>query len=243
MDKNMKGIIYYTDNRLEEKIFTIVQKQLSNAGLPIVSVSLKPMDFGHNIHLDLKPGVVTMFKQVLTALEASVADTIFHCEHDVLYHLSHFDFEPSRDDIFYYNTNVWRWRYPDNFAVTYDPLVSLSGLCANRQLLINNYKERLRIIEERGWDKETKREPYWAKRMGYEPGTKSIRQKIISDGFHECWKSKYPNIDIRHKGTFSRRKCSLADFKHPPNPESWKETTLDKIEGWDLKIFNDIKNS
>ncbi len=235
----MKSIIYYTDNRLDEKIFKIVQKKLLDVGLPIVSVSLKPMDFGRNIHLDLKPGIVTMFKQILTALEASTADTIFFCEHDVLYHPSHFDFVPPKNDIFYYNTNVWRWKYPSDLAVTYENITSLSNLCAGRQLLINHYKERLRIIEKKGWDKEAGREPGWARRMGYEPGTKSIRQKIIQDGFCQYWQSKYPNIDIRHGRTLTKTKCSRSEFKHPPSLESWKETTLDKISGWDLKkMFN-----
>jgi len=235
----MKGIIYYTDNRLEEPIYSIVQKQILKAKLPIISVSLKPMDFGRNIYLDLKPGIVTMFKQILTALEASSADVIFFCEHDVLYHLSHFDFNPPQNDIFYYNTKVWRWKYPEDFAITYEHIISLSNLCANRQLLVNHFRERLRIIEERGWNKETGREPNWARRMGYEPGTKSIRQKIISDGFCQYWQSDYSNIDIRHSGTLTKTKCRLSDFKHPPSAESWKETTLDKIEGWNLKeMFN-----
>ncbi len=112
MDKNMKSIIYYTDNRLEEPMFSVVQKQILKAGLPIVSVSLKPIGFGQNIVLDLKPGITTLNKQILTGLQASTADYVFFCEHDVLYHPSHFDFTPSNDTISYYNTNVWSWDYP-----------------------------------------------------------------------------------------------------------------------------------
>jgi len=43
----MKSILYYTDNRLDKKLFRLVQEQLKKAGLPIVSVSLnKPTDLG-----------------------------------------------------------------------------------------------------------------------------------------------------------------------------------------------------
>jgi hypothetical protein len=234
-----KGIIYYTDNRLDENIFKTVQKQLSDIDLPIVSVSLKPIDFGQNIVLDLQPSIVTLFTQILTALEASTADIVFHCEHDVLYHPSHFEFIPPENNIFYYNTNVWRWKYPEDLAITYEHITSLSCLCADRQLLIKNYKERLRMIKENGWDKDTSREPHWARRMGYEPGTKSVRQKLIVDGICQYWRSEYPNIDIRHSKTLTKTKCSRADFKHPPPVESWKEKKLDEIEGWNLKtIFN-----
>ncbi len=231
-----KGIIYYTHNTLGEPVFSIVQKQLLNIGLPIVNVSLKPIDFGQNIVLDLQPGVITMFRQILTALEASTSDIIFFCEHDVLYHPSHFDFEPPRNDVFYYNVNVWRWMFPEDFAVTYGGTKSVSGLCANRQFLINHYRLRLKIIEKKRFDNG--RNPRWARIMGYEPG-KEKRRGGISDDISETWRSQYPNVDIRHKGAITKTKRSLNDFKRPPNPETWKETTLDKIEGWNLKeLFN-----
>ena len=233
-----KGIIYYTDNRLEDQILTAVQKQILRAGLPIVSSSLKPMDFGRNIHVDLEPGVFTMLTQILAALEASSADIVFFCEHDVLYHPSHFEFVP-QGDLFYYNINVWKWPYPENRLITYDHIVSLSGLCAKRERLLEAFNARLQIVLKNGWDKEVGREPHWARRMGYEPGTKSVRQKLIQNEFAAYWRSEYPNVDIRHNKTLTKAKCSPEDFKHPPPAESWKETTLDKISGWDIKtLFN-----
>lgn len=227
-----KGIIYYTHNTLGEPIFSIVQKQILKAGLPVVSVSLKPIDFGQNIVLNLRPGVITMFRQILTALEASSSDVIFFCEHDVLYHPSHFDFEPPRNDVFYYNGNIWRWMFPEDFAVTYGGTMTVSGLCVNRQFAINHYKRRLKIIEEKKF--ENGRNPRWARLMGYEPGKKK-RLGGISDDVCETRRSQYPIVDIRHKGGITKIHRSLNDFRHPPSPESWKETTLDKIEGWNLK--------
>ena len=86
-----KGIIYYTDNQLREPIFSIVQELISLSGLPITSVSLLPLDFGDNFVLSLKPGYITMIKQIIKALEQSKADLVYFCEHDVLYPPSHFD--------------------------------------------------------------------------------------------------------------------------------------------------------
>jgi hypothetical protein len=233
-----KGIIYYTDNRIDEPIIPIVQKYILKANLPIVSVSLRPINFGQNIVLEgLFRSYPTMVKQILTALEVSTAEYVFFCEHDVLYHPSHFDFIPSRDDIYYYNINNWRWDYPKDRAIQYDGLTSLSMLCANRQLALNHYKLRQQKIEEWGWDKVRSREPRWARRMGYEPGTKKRRKGGITDEDSETRRSEYPNIDIRHGKTFSQPKTTLDSFIHQPT--GWKETTLDQIPGWNLKeLFN-----
>ncbi|MBI2593025.1 hypothetical protein HYW44_00055 [Candidatus Daviesbacteria bacterium] len=232
-----KGIIYYTDNRLSGQIFFVVLKQLLKANLSIVSVSLQPIDFGKNIVLNLTPGYITMMKQIIKGLEASEAKYVFFCEHDCLYPTSHFEFTPPRNDIFYYNANVWRWKYPDNYAVTYDRLLSLSGLAVNRKFALSHYKKRFKKIKEMNWDKDTRHEPLWARRWGYEPGTKKTKRGGFSDDDFETWISKYPIIDIRHGKTFSQSKVTLDSFIH--KPENWRETPLDKIPGWDLKgLFN-----
>lgn len=233
-----KGVIYYTDNILPEKIFLTVQKEILKSKLPIISVSLKPIDFGKNFTLVGKPNIVTIIKQIILALEKSDADNVFFCEHDVLYPLSHFDFIPEKKNIFYYNDNVWRWRYPDNYLIRYDRLISLSGLCANRIFALNHFKARLEKIKEMGFDKDTKRhEPDWARKWGYEPGTKKQRRGGFSDDDFETWSSPVAMIDIRHGRNFSPPKVSLAGFKHAP--KNWQENTLDKIPGWNFdKLFN-----
>lgn len=231
--QNVKlGIIYYTDNRLEEPILSVVKQKIKEPGLPIVSASLKPIDFGKNIVLDLSPSYLTMIKQITAALEASTAEYVFFCEHDVLYPASHFEFTPKRDDIYYYNGSVWRWKYPEDFAITYDRLISLSGLCVSRKLVLGQYKRRLEIIEKEGWESDKTREPLWARQWGYEPGTKKKKRGGFSDDDFEVWFSREPMIDIRHGRTFSQSKVTLDSFKH--KPVNWQETTLDKIPGWDL---------
>lgn len=234
------GIIYYTDNShwLDNKISLLVQDYILKADLPIVSCSLKPIDFGQNIVLEGKErGYLTMILQILTALEANTTEYVFFCEHDVLYHLSHFDFTPDKDDVYYYNVNNWRWDYPKNRVISYDKLTSLSGLCVNREFAIKHYKKRLELIQKKGWDKDKSKDPRWARRMGHEPGVKSKRQSLFSDNDYEIRKSEYPNIDIRHGGTFSPPKITLESFKH--KPINFREITLDKIDGWDLnKLFN-----
>jgi hypothetical protein len=232
-----KGIIYYTDNRLDKKISLIVQKEILKANLPIVSISLKPINFGENIVLEMQPGFIAMQRQILAGLHALETQFVFFCEHDVLYPLAHFEFTPAKDNIFYYNANVWRWKYPDDIAITYDRLISLSGLCVNREFALEHYRRRLKTIEERNLDKNEGHEPMWARKWGYEPGTKKIKRGGFSDDDFETWKSHYPIVDIRHGKTFSQSKVTIDSFKHKPT--NWTEIKIKDIPGWDLeKLFN-----
>lgn len=230
----MKGCIYYTSSDLAPEILEPCQRQLLRAFAgEIVSVSLKPMDFGKNLVFNGSKSYPTMTRQILLALENSTADYVFFTEHDVLYHPSHFEFTPTRDDIYYYNTNNYRWRYGTDVAVTYDELHSLSGMCCNRLTAIKHYKHRIKLIEDQKLDEDRSREPRWARRFGYEPGTKPIRRGGVSDETFETWKSEFPNIDLRHKGTFSHPKTFAREFHHLP--ATFREVNVYDIPGWDLK--------
>jgi hypothetical protein len=231
-----KGIIFYTDSRIGEPIKSIVQKHVHDSGLPIVSVSLKPMYFGQNFVVRGERGYPTMVNQIVVALESSTEKYVFFCEHDVLYHRTHFDFTPPTDSLYYYNTNDWRWDYPKDRLFKYDGLSSLSQMCCNRELALAHYKERQRRIAEHP-ERFLTREPAQARAWGYEPGTKHRHNGGFNNETSDRWHSFFPNIDIRHPGTFSPPKTEYSSYKYPPT--GWEETTMDKIEGWNLrKEFN-----
>lgn len=234
----MKGIIYYTDNALDKKIDQVVKAQLLSVGLPIVSSSLEPIDFGWNIVLrGHKRGYVTMVKQILAVLQESREKYVFFCEHDVLYPESHFDFTPPRDDIFYYNENVLRWEFGSDHAVSYDRMLPLSCLCVNRKFALSHYKLRLSEIEKAGESEFKSHEPHLARKWGYEPGTKKKKRGGLTDDDFDTWRSEYPVIDIRHKNAFSPPKVTLESFKHAP--VNWKEIPANEVPGWNLRgIFN-----
>lgn len=233
----MIGAIYYTDSRLDPKILEVCQKQLRSVfdESKIVNVSLnKASEFGgRNIVYIGKRSYPTYLRQILIALEASPAEYVYFLEHDVLYHSSHFDFVPPKDDIYYYNVNNYRWRYPTDIAVTYDSLSSLSGMCCNRETAVKHYKHRIKVMEDQKLDEIRGHEPRWARLFGYEPGTKLKRRGGITDEEHERRRSKLPNIDIRHGRTFSRPKTFRNEFiRLPP---TFKEVDIKDIEGWDIK--------
>jgi glycosyltransferase involved in cell wall biosynthesis len=224
--KPQKGIIFYTDNQLNLKIAHKVQKQLKKIGLPIVSASLKPMGFGDkNVTLPLQRGVLTMFKQILAALEASDAEIVYFCEHDCLYSPSHFDFTPPRKDVWYYNENVWKVDSKTGRALHYD-CKQVSGICVYRELAIKHYRKRIEMVEKSGY----------TSRMGYEPGTHH-RPERVDDSTAEGFKSAYPNVDIRHDGNLSPTRWNKEEFRNQKNTQGWIEGTIKDIPGWpDLRL-------
>ena len=230
------GAIYYSDCQLDPKIMSACQKQILK-GIKeenIVSCTLKPVNFGKNIVLPLQRGYLAYFKQILTALEASDSDIIRFLEHDVLYHSSHFEFTPAKKDVYYYNTNFWRLRIDDGHAVSYET-DQVNMICAYRELLVQNYRERIKRIEALGnvSDREVGR---LARKMGFEPGTHN-REERVDMNKADRWRSAYPNIDIRHGHNLTASRWSQDQFRNQKNCQGWKETTADKIKGWDSSMF------
>ncbi len=216
------GVLYYTDNELEEGFAQKIRDQirLCIGNLKLVSVSLKPINFGQNIVLPLERGKLTMHKQILAGLEALDTDVVFFVEHDVLYHPSHFVFRPPRESVFYYNMNLWRVRKADGFAVRYDHK-SLSQMCAYRSALLPEYRRRVERIAAEGFNNN-----------GYEPGTRSIRRGGFSDSEAASWLSEFPSVDIRHDKNLSASKWRPEDFRSHRSCRNWMESTVGEIEGW-----------
>lgn len=234
-----KGCIYYSDNRPKSFILEKCREEILKGWKgKIVSVSLQPIDFGQNIVLSgYERSLPTMFAQIVIALEALDTDIVFFLEHDVLYHPSHFDFWPTKKEVYYYNLNNWRWGIKETFAITYDNLHSLSQLCCFRKTALKHFQDRLKYIKARGLDKDKSHDPRWGRVMGFEPGTKPRRVGGFSDEKYDTWRSKFPNIDIRHRHTYSPPKYNLADFKHPPL--NWHEEKIENIPYWNLKELHD----
>lgn len=233
-----KGILFYTDNQLNLRIARRVQKQLLGAGLPITSVSLKPMSFGNNIHLPLKRGYLTMAKQILRGLESMTEDIIFFCEHDVLYHPSHFDFAPEKEDVFYYNTNVWRVRLSDGHGIRTNDCRQLSGLCAYKSTLLRHYRKRVALLEayweelELQYPSHEGREQVfnrYVRAMGFEPGTHN-RAERVDNLPSDRWESKVCNIDIRHDTNSTPSRWDPSQFRNAKFTEGWQEAIY--IPGW-----------
>lgn len=176
-----KVIVYFTDSRLEEELDGAVRKQILKAanGIPIISVSQKPLDFGTNICVGIKPRCyLSLYEQLLTGIEATDKDSIiFTCEHDVFYHPSHFEFTPPRKEKIYYNLNRFYWTRNQEFFLSTVGKRALSQGVGHREVFLAHAKEQVT--------------------------SRKIGAASPCLGPFKNFESKYPNIDVRHGSNFS----------------------------------------
>jgi hypothetical protein len=223
-----KGILYYTDHCINMKLAQKCREQMAKPGIPVTSATLKPTPFGKNVVVQGERGYLTMFKQILAGLEAMTENIVYFCEHDVLYHPSHFKFTPPDEYKFYYNGNYWFLRQKDGFAVHYN-VSPLSGLVVYRDTAIKHFKERVAFIEQ-----EMKKPGFSMLHIGFEPFThKRIPWKFWCD--YEVFMSEGPNVDIAHNGNVTWKRWSQDKFIRKPT--FWEEGTIDTIPGW-----NNLRN-
>ena len=139
-------IIYYTANVLKESFAEKVRKQLLKAsqGLPIISVSRKPLDFGDNIvEVAKESGVINIYKAILLGAKKAKTDYIALAEDDALYPEDHFNRFLPPEDIFAYNLtrwNIYTWSNPPFFSIKFRRI--LATLIAPRKLLVEAIEER-----------------------------------------------------------------------------------------------------
>ncbi len=235
-----KGIIFCTDNELSPKIAWEVQRRIIDIAkerkMPIVTAALKRrLNFGNtNIYFPtLIRGRFTHFKQMLSALEHSTADSIFFCEADILYHPSHFDFSPPTKEAYYYNKNNWLVWINEGVASTVDVNIPLSMLCADRELLIGHYRRKIakvlarqREILARGEQMKNQGVP---NNMSGEPGGE-WRDEKVDDYPMKIWASELPNLDLRHENNLTKGKRYPKDYHNRYWAKGWKESK--EIPGW-----------
>lgn len=103
-------IIYYSSNKESQEFEKkIVANLLENCGgLPIISVSHKPMNLGKNICVgDVGASGFNMFRQVLIACEEAKTQFVLSAEADCLYPPDYFTFNPPTDDACYRDSNLY----------------------------------------------------------------------------------------------------------------------------------------
>lgn len=233
-----REIIYYTDNVPSEKFLSTIQRQILRAcgGIPIISVSQKPIDFGRNIVMEgIGRSNLSIFRQVLTGLEASDADIVFFCEHDVIYHPSHFDFVPPDNTAFWYDRNVWKVRASDGQAVYYRTS-GLSLMTCYRDIAVEHYRERV----------EKQANGTLPRGTGHEPGH-HLHPVGIGTIPAKYFTSEHPCIDIRHKNNKTqhdrfrkesfRSQKSCREFQLADEVPFWGKT-----KGRFAEFFEEVNN-
>lgn len=218
------AVIYYTCNTHRDDIEQVCRAQLDHARgeHELVTVSRdKAIPFGDERRIVNRPrSPETMHYQILEGLRATDADYVFLCESDVLYHPSHFNFEPGRRAAYWYNTNVWKVWADSGIARWTDNLQQVSACCANRELLLRHYERRIERIETEG---------RFSVRWGFEPGS-HLPPRGFDDIPRKSWMSPAPNICIRHEQTLTYSKQSPEEFRNQKYAQGWTER--DDVPHW-----------
>jgi len=112
--KSQVSVIYYTSNREDEKFEKKVRARLLEATrgvfppIPIISVSQKPIDFGHNICVGEKyPCDINIWRQKLIACKTATTPFVITAESDCLYPREYFKYIPPDVNHHYRYLNVW----------------------------------------------------------------------------------------------------------------------------------------
>jgi len=148
--KDLYTIIYYTSNREDEALETRIRQILKkmSGGIPIVSVSQKPIDFGENICVgDVGANDHNLYRQIQIACETAKTPFVLSAEADNLYPPDYFTFEnPELGKIYRYK-NIWILKYWRTFFVK-------KRWCEGAQIIDREYY--LKLLEE-----ELKGMPMW----------------------------------------------------------------------------------
>lgn len=106
-----KTIIFYTGNTELESFEQKVRDRILevSGGLPIISVSQKPIDFGRNICVGkMEHCYESAFKQALIGVKEAKTEFVVMAESDCLYpEKGYFDFQPTDSNVIYTYDNVW----------------------------------------------------------------------------------------------------------------------------------------
>jgi len=223
----MNTIIYYTNNLLEENIFTKCRDKLIEAAgdIPIISVSQKPIELGTNICVgEIGSNWLSLYKQLLIGAEAATTENICTAEHDCMYTHEHFSWTPPKNDVFYYNLNCylveWGGNHPElngMYSTYWKRRLALSQMICNRELLIKSIKERLVLLDgatrltremigigEFGVTNERMvRKAQEAARSGKPIQLQSYIKDYLEKYTSETFKTETPNLDIRHNKNFT----------------------------------------
>ena len=186
------------------------------------SCGAKPVPGYGKVFDALERGHLTMFRQQLAALEALDTDVAFMAEHDVLYHPSHFDFTPPRADTFYYNQNTWRVDAATGRALFYY-CNQVSGLCANRLLLVEHYRKRVAHVERHGFERS----------LGFEPGG-NRKALALDDHPVGTWMSAQPNVDVKTGFSLTPGRWNQAQFRNKSTCQGWTEA--EGVPGWGASL-------
>jgi len=190
-------ILYYTSNKEGEVFEQEVRNNIIKVkgDIPLISVSQKPINFGHNICVgEVGVSGFNMFRQVQIGLKEVKTDFVVSAEADCFYPTKYFDYIPKKLDVPY---RTWRtyvmpqWR-PYFFH-------KYMGATHSQVVGTKYYLETLNKLFEGSPDWSVKEKNFPKERNGME----DVFDEVI------LYKSRYPVVQV--KTTRSMRHYTYSD--------------------------------
>jgi hypothetical protein len=131
-DKSMT-IVYYTSNADHQHLEDSVREMIvrNSCGLPIISVSHRPIDFGHNIVIgDIGRSTENIFMQLQIGAEHAKTKYIAVCEADALVPEKFFAFRPQHEKMYCWPEEgyiTWTNQTHKYYPMILDDLVGVVG--------------------------------------------------------------------------------------------------------------------
>ena len=220
-------ILYYTANVVSKDIDSVVIRSLKRHGYPIVSVSQEPMDLGKNIVVPKGRSLQKIYEQVLIGAKNAKTKYVALCEDDCLYVKEHFKYRPKT---FAYNLNRWLLHL-DHGVFSYRERPILSQCIANREVLIENLEERLKLPEIP--DKYCGEMGVFDKRLG------------MKEYPYETFRTEKPNMVVCHKKNTTGIKLIGKDAEPRVEIDNWGKADYwikkFKSKGGQMKYGRGIK--
>lgn len=222
----MNTIIHITDNSLDEGLAETCRRILVReaAGLPIVSVSQRPIELGVNVCVgEIGRNWISLYRQLLAGVDAAPTEWVVVAEHDCLYTHEHLAYQPEDNGVFHYNYNCWLAQWGGNHPelegmYSYWPRrLALSQLICHKALLRECVEERLDILEHGGKVEQqflgcgepgvvsdrALRKAREAAASGKPIQLQGYLQEYLRRYDHRSFGTVAPNLDIRHGSNFT----------------------------------------
>src|SRR3990167_1574627 len=179
----MNIVIIYVSSNKENPLFEekIRQDLLRKAGgIPIISVTQKPVSLGKNICVgNVGTSGFNFCRQELIACENTDADVVISAEADCLYSPCYFQFRPEKLDVPYRNTNIYVQKYGEDYFCK--KTMSTFSQVVGREFYFNRLKLLFNGV------------PMWSTEMKNFP--KEIKKPLFEK--FEYFQTKYPCISFK----------------------------------------------
>jgi hypothetical protein len=220
-----KTIIYTTDHSLDPFLFGVCRRWLmkNSCGCPVISATMRPDDFGENVCVGVMPrSGISLDIQLLAAAKRVKTKWVMLAEHDCLYTEEHIRYIPPDDENFHYNDNAWLLQYDNPLYPEWNGVFSYrkgrrvqSQLVCDAKRYLEAMTAKVAIVTTPEWIKQ-----YPSGRVA-EPGccdydktmlitrreTVKHLRPVLKEYMekYQCvdFKTKLPNIDIRHGNNFT----------------------------------------